>query len=160
MTKLGIIKKFTITSGFNSVDSVHKSPHSGIDLAMPEGTGILSPACGVIEKIFNYGSANAGKGLVIKVQDGSKLIFGHMSDINVKVGNVISVGDKLGDSGNTGFSTAPHLHIGLKDVNGNLIDPSTYENIFQNLYALHQSTAENTMQFYDTITNIIQSFIQ
>lgn len=49
-----------------------------------------------------------------------------MSDVTVKVGDKLNYGDLIGYSGNTGHSTGPHLHFGIKDGN-RFIDPSEYE---------------------------------
>jgi murein DD-endopeptidase MepM/ murein hydrolase activator NlpD len=102
------VKELVITSGFHSVDTVHKTPHTGIDIQMNMNTPILSPVKGYVSEVFNYGSQNAGLGLKVKMENGSELIFGHMSFVSQKVGDAISVGEQLGLSGNTGCSTAPH----------------------------------------------------
>ncbi|PLR89520.1 M23 family metallopeptidase [Bacillus sp. T33-2] len=116
--------KFRLTGEFGELALVRDMlPHSGIDLAMPEGTILRSIADGVVDKVFD-GSGAIGKGLSVQMPDGSHAIYGHMSDINVHVGQHIHVGDIIGASGNTGNSTGPHLHFGMKDADGSFVDPT------------------------------------
>jgi murein DD-endopeptidase MepM/ murein hydrolase activator NlpD len=105
---LNNVKELVITSGYSSVDTVHKTPHTGIDIQMKMSTPILSPVKGYVSEVFNYGNSNAGLGLKVKMEDGKELIFGHMSEVHVKVGDAVGVAKELGLSGNTGFSTNPH----------------------------------------------------
>ncbi|RFU61203.1 hypothetical protein D0466_18435 [Peribacillus glennii] len=59
-----------ITSRFGDVDAVHKTPHTGIDIAMPEGTSLQAVGEGVVDRIYD-GTAAIGKGLSIRYEDGS-----------------------------------------------------------------------------------------
>jgi murein DD-endopeptidase MepM/ murein hydrolase activator NlpD len=97
-----------ITSKFGSVDAVHKTPHTGVDLAMQEGTPLRALGEGVVDRIYD-GTANIGKGLSIKFDDGTRLIYGHMSDVKARIGEHVHAGEIIGLSGNTGHSTGPHL---------------------------------------------------
>lgn len=116
--------KFRLTSEFGELHPVRNwQPHTGIDLAIPENSKLRSIGEGVIDKIFN-GEGSLGKGLSIKFEDGSRAIYGHMNDVTVKIGEKVNAGDFIGLSGNTGNSTGPHLHFGLKDANGNFVDPA------------------------------------
>jgi small nuclear ribonucleoprotein (snRNP)-like protein len=128
------VPKFQRTSEFGALDSVHTIPHSGIDLALPYGTDILCPTDGIVSRIIDMGSENIGKAVVIKLKNGNELIFGHLSKFNVHVNDVVHTGQKLAESGNSGFSTGAHLHIGLKTADGNFVDPSVYESMFQKAY--------------------------
>jgi hypothetical protein len=121
---------FRVTSEFHSVDSVHHTPHSGVDLAMQCGHKLFSPTDGVIEKVVNYGSQNIGKGIIIKTEDGERLILGHLSDnSSVHAGEAVNVGDYLGLTGTTGHSTGCHLHVGLRDAStGDFLNPGKYFN--------------------------------
>lgn len=115
-----------ITSKFGSVDSVHKSPHSGIDLAMGEGTPLRSIQDGIVKHVLDCGDKNVGKGVIIQHEDGTQAIYGHLSQINVKEGAALHQGDMFVLSGNTGHSTGPHLHFGIKNADGSLLDPTPY----------------------------------
>lgn len=116
-----------ITSKFGEVSKVHPSPHTGIDLAFPEGSPLPSIGNAVVERVVDYGSENIGKGVILRLADGKEVIYGHLSDIKVKVGQMLSEGQIVGLSGNTGHSTGPHLHLGLKE-NGHFIDPTPMVN--------------------------------
>ncbi|WP_353618643.1 M23 family metallopeptidase [Bacillus sp. ISL-37] len=114
-----------ITSRFGEVSSVHSKPHTGIDIALPEGTPLKSITEGVVQSVVDYGSENIGKGVIVQLADGKTAIYGHLSDIKVKAGQIVKEGDLLGLSGNTGRSTGPHLHFGMKE-NGQFIDPTKF----------------------------------
>lgn len=114
---------FQVSSSFGVTDNVHTIPHTGIDLVMETGTQLFSPVDGVVTKVVDYGSDNIGKGLFIETDDHQTVIMGHLSDIKAKVGDNITQGDFVALSGNTGHSTGSHLHLGLKDTNGSLINP-------------------------------------
>lgn len=117
---------FHISAGFGDIDKVHVTPHTGIDIAMPDGTDLMSPVDGIISRIVDNGTEGLGKGLFIKMKDGHELVLGHLSDIKAKVGQHVHIGDKIADSGNTGYSTGPHLHVGLMDGQGHFQDPSLF----------------------------------
>lgn len=117
------INGFPISSPFGSVDSVHKFPHSGVDIAMPEGTTLHAIADGVISKVDIIGNHNIGRMVRIDT-DGGDVVYGHMSQVNVKIGDHVHAGDVIGLSGNTGHSTGAHLHLQVISDNGSLIDPT------------------------------------
>jgi hypothetical protein len=116
--------KFRLTGKFGELSPVRNmQPHSGIDLAMPEGTTLRSVADGVVDRVFD-GTGLIGKGLSVKFPDGTRAIYGHMNEVKAHVGDHVNAGDIVGLSGNTGNSTGPHLHFGLKDANGSVLDPT------------------------------------
>jgi hypothetical protein len=116
--------KFRLSGEFGELSPVRNwQPHSGIDLATPENTTLRAIGEGVVDKVFT-GEGSIGKGLSIKFPDGTRAIYGHMNEVKAKVGEHVSAGEVLGLSGSTGNSTGPHLHFGLKDANGNIIDPT------------------------------------
>jgi murein DD-endopeptidase MepM/ murein hydrolase activator NlpD len=112
-----------ITSKFGSVDAVHKTPHTGVDLAMQEGTTLRALGDGVVDRIYD-GTTNIGKGLSIKFDDGTRVIYGHMNEVKVRIGEHVHAGEIIGLSGNTGNSTGPHLHLGMKSADGSWLDPT------------------------------------
>lgn len=116
--------KFRLTSEFGALEEVRGGRiHHGIDLAMPEGTELRAIGDAVVEQVFD-GSTTLGKGVLLRLNDGTHAIYGHMSDVNVEVGSKLSAGETLGYSGNTGFSTGPHLHFGMKAPDGEWLDPT------------------------------------
>jgi murein DD-endopeptidase MepM/ murein hydrolase activator NlpD len=121
---------FRVTSNYQAIDSAHSTPHTGIDLAMKCGTELHSPTNGIIERVVDYGNANIGKGIIIRTDEGERLILGHLSDnSSVQAGQHVGIGDYLGLTGTTGNSTGCHLHIGLRDGNTNqFLNPDKYFN--------------------------------
>jgi hypothetical protein len=119
-----VTMKFQLTGKFGELSPVRNmQPHSGIDLAMPEGTTLRSVADGVVDRVFD-GTGLIGKGLSVRMPDGTRAIYGHMNEVKAHVGDHVNAGDIVGLSGNTGNSTGPHLHFGLKDASGNVLDPT------------------------------------
>jgi hypothetical protein len=119
-----VTMKFQLTGKFGELSPVRDfKPHSGIDLAMPEGTTLRSVADGVVDRVFD-GTGLIGKGLSVRMPDGTRAIYGHMNEVKAHVGDHVSAGQILGASGNTGNSTGPHLHFSLKNPDGSLIDPT------------------------------------
>jgi murein DD-endopeptidase MepM/ murein hydrolase activator NlpD len=82
--------------------------HSGIDISTPIGTKIQSPADGVVVFIGTKGAY--GKAMVIDHGHGVVTRYGHMDSFDVRPGQRLRRGDVIGSVGNTGRSTAPHLH--------------------------------------------------
>jgi hypothetical protein len=115
---------FRVTSEYGAMEKgLRTSPHSGIDLSMPEGTPLFSPVDGVVKKVVDYGNENLGKGIYIETEDHQTVIMGHLSDFRVSEGVSVHQGDLVALSGNTGHSTGGHLHLGLKDDSGSIINP-------------------------------------
>lgn len=97
--------------------------HGGIDMAAPTGTPIYAPADGVV----TFAGWSSGYGRMVKVQHefGIETRYAHQSAIRVEVGQRVSRGDRIGDIGNTGRSTGPHLHYEVR-VGGETVDPMIY----------------------------------
>jgi hypothetical protein len=115
--------RVNITSRFGDVNRFHPNGHTGIDFSLPEHSVLKAVSEGVVDRIYD-GTGAIGKGLSIKFPDGSRAIYGHMSEVKAKVGEHVDAGDVIGFSGNTGLSTGPHLHFGMKDGAGSFIDPT------------------------------------
>jgi hypothetical protein len=125
--------KFRLTGKFGELSPVRDfKPHSGIDFAMPEGTKLRSVVDGVVDRVYD-GSGAIGKGLSVQMPDGTRTIYGHMSEVKSHIGDKIHAGEFLGFSGNTGNSTGPHLHFGMKDASGSVIDPTPYADKLANI---------------------------
>jgi murein DD-endopeptidase MepM/ murein hydrolase activator NlpD len=93
--------------------------HEGIDIAVNVGTPVLATMSGKVTQAGNYGAW----GNMVMVQNGPwEIIVAHLSSVDVKLGQEVSVGAVLGKSGNTGFSTGPHVHYEIR-YNGMPIDP-------------------------------------
>jgi murein DD-endopeptidase MepM/ murein hydrolase activator NlpD len=157
--KIGGKDFFEVTSEFMANEPFRKGvSHTGVDLKMNVGTNLYSPIEGVIQKVVNYGDDNIGKGIFINTEDNQTVILGHLSDIDVKKNEIISIGEKLGESGNTGNVIGNgHLHIGLKDDNGNFIDPSIIESKFQKISeTMLKGNKEGFFSRMDAFTQYLQ----
>lgn len=95
--------------------------HKGIDLVVSVGTNVYSPADGVILAV--EADNICGKKIKITHADGYETVYCHLSQQLVKKGEKVEAGCLIGKSGNTGRSTGPHLHYGIKK-NGVFINPA------------------------------------
>ncbi|MFP4046814.1 MAG: M23 family metallopeptidase [Bacteroidales bacterium] len=86
-----------------------KKFHQGMDFTAPTGTEIYATGDGVVEKVKNS-LRGYGKHVVVNHDFGYKTLYAHLNDFNVRRGQRVKRGDVLGYVGNTGLSTAPHLH--------------------------------------------------
>ena len=115
-----------ISSGFGyriSPFTGLKEFHQGIDIATRMGTSIIAPADGTVTFMGTKGSL--GKCIVIKHGYGMVTRYGHLKKYLVKPGTRVKRGDKIALVGNTGRSTAPHLHYEVH-LNGIPVNPVKY----------------------------------
>lgn len=98
--------------------------HEGIDFTAPVGTDIYSTGDGQVVKIE---FSRRGYGNLIEIDHGFgyRTVYAHLSKMNVKMGQKVSRGEVIGFVGNTGKSTAPHLHYEVRK-NGKAVDPINF----------------------------------
>jgi murein DD-endopeptidase MepM/ murein hydrolase activator NlpD len=98
--------------------------HRGQDYAGGEGSRVIAPAAGRVALVGTVSQGFRVHGNVVGIDHGQGVvsIFMHLSRINVKEGDFVKAGQKIGAVGSTGASTGPHLHWGLY-VNGQSVDP-------------------------------------
>ncbi len=113
---------WTITTEYGEIDEVHRTPHKGIDFAVPQGTPIKAVVEGNVEVVRDEGNISFGKSVRIRTDDGRLTIYAHLSQPKVHVGQHVEFGDVIGNSGNTGNSTGPHLHFQV-NINGKPVNP-------------------------------------
>ena len=112
--------------------------HGGIDLAAPKGSEVHSLADGKVKKI-GWDPKGYGRYVIIQHDEGYESLYAHLEKDGVllKQNDVVKENDIIAYSGNTGGSTAPHLHIeiGKGDIlqNKNKINPESIEDLQQYL---------------------------
>ncbi len=105
-----------LTQGFGENPDVYARfgipGHNGIDFSMPTGTSILAVDAGkVIAKVEDP----EGFGKYIKLQHSwGQTLYAHLNEFKIRKNQKVQAGQEIGLSGNTGFSTGPHLHFGMR----------------------------------------------
>jgi len=97
--------------------------HNGTDMAGPLGTKIVATADGVV----TFAGRQSGYGRLIKIRhkQGFETYYAHLNRIDVKKGQKVSRGDKIGAMGNSGRSTGVHLHYEIR-IDGNPVNAMKY----------------------------------
>lgn len=125
---------FRYTSGFGK----RRDPktggwrqHNGADMAGPRGTTIVATADGTV----TFAARRGGYGRMVRIRhsQGFETLYAHLNSINVKVGQKVSRGDKIGAMGNSGRSTGVHLHYEVH-LNGKPINPTQYIKAAYNVF--------------------------
>jgi hypothetical protein len=98
-----------------------KKFHEGMDFSAPVGTEIYSTGDGVVEEL-DVSYRGYGWKIVINHGFGYRTLYGHCSGFNVVKGQKVKRGDVIGYVGNTGLSTAPHVHYEVS-INHQKKDP-------------------------------------
>lgn len=122
------LQKIYVTNFFGAVSGYAKriyasGSHNGVDLRASQGTPVLSMLSGVVEGTGNTdeirGCGSYGGWILIKHGNGLTSVYAHLSSRIVQTGQSVRTGEVIGYSGGTpgvfgsGYSTGPHLHIGL-----------------------------------------------
>jgi murein DD-endopeptidase MepM/ murein hydrolase activator NlpD len=95
--------------------------HTGIDFRANTGATVMAALDGVVSVVTE--NWLYGKYIIIAHDNGYKTLYGHLSSFSVKQGDRVARGKKIGEAGNTGYSTGPHLHFTVYDKNNKLINP-------------------------------------
>ncbi len=83
--------------------------HRGLDIAIPEGTELYASMDGTV--LYARYDDSYGNYIVLQDDRGYSVRYAHMSSLSVSEGQIVTHGDLVGYSGNTGGSTGPHLHL-------------------------------------------------
>jgi murein DD-endopeptidase MepM/ murein hydrolase activator NlpD len=121
-----VVGEVEFTSGFGvRADPFLGRPamHTGLDFRAATGDPVRATANG---KVASSGWAG-GYGRMVEIDHGNGLStrYGHLSEINVKVGDAIKIGQVIGAVGSTGRSTGPHLHYETR-IDGEAVDPQKF----------------------------------
>jgi murein DD-endopeptidase MepM/ murein hydrolase activator NlpD len=117
----GILPSGKMNSGYRTS---RRPDHMGTDYAMPEGTPISVIQPGKITRAGWFDGY--GYGVQVNHPGGVNSFYGHLSSINVKVGQNIDPGTVIGKVGSTGRSTGPHLHFEVDADGKSKVDPTNY----------------------------------
>ncbi len=117
--RLPLRANYQVSSPFGPRD--YPNPfHNGFDMSVPEGTNAYAAADGKIT-LARY-DGGYGNSVRIDLGSGVVLVYGHLSRILVTEGQTVQAGTLIGLTGNTGYSTGPHLHFEI-DIHGTAVDP-------------------------------------
>lgn len=124
--------------------------HKGMDFKTPVGTEVHSPRAGTVTRANWNWNAN-GNCIEIRFEDGVLAKFLHLSENRVEAGARVSAGQVIALSGNTGHSTAPHLHYQL-DRGEKTVDPLDYHGtVRRSLSAEQVATLRRDVARFETM---------
>ncbi len=87
--------------------------HYGVDLELDTGDSILAVWDGVV-RLTNWDGGGYGNYVLVRHYNGLETLYGHLSDIQCTVGQIVQAGDLLAKGGSTGRSSGPHLHFEVR----------------------------------------------
>jgi len=108
------------------IHPIYKIPkfHNGMDFTAPTGTDVYATGDGVVSVTKSL-IGSYGNHIIIDHGFGYETIYAHLEGFKVKQGQKVKRGDVIGFVGNTGLSTAPHLHYEVL-VNAHNVNPALY----------------------------------
>ncbi|MGW1070613.1 M23 family metallopeptidase [Streptomyces aureus] len=125
------VAKYTLSASFDQAGGMWAHKHSGQDFAVPQGTNVMAAHGGTVVKAGPNGAGDGpayGNAIVIKHANGKYSQYAHLSRIDVRVGQVVSTGQHIALSGNTGNSSGPHLHFEIRTTPnyGSAVNPVAF----------------------------------
>lgn len=100
--------------------------HKGLDIAVPFGSDVVATAAGTV--IFSGQKGGYGNCVIVSHGNGLATLYGHLSQLVVKVNDKVKVGQVIAKSGNSGRSTGPHLHYEVHK-NNSPVNPKLFMNL-------------------------------
>lgn len=95
--------------------------HQGLDIAAAEGTELVAPEAGIVSRVDFLHETN-GNAVWVTAPSGRVWALMHLATIAVKKGQAVAAGEPIGEVGETGRATGPHVHVQLYE-DGQTIDP-------------------------------------
>ncbi|MFI1423078.1 M23 family metallopeptidase [Streptomyces sp. NPDC020731] len=125
------VKNYKLSASFAQNGGMWAHKHSGQDYAVPTGTTVKAAHGGTVVKAGGNGAGDGpayGNAIVIKHGNGTYSQYAHLSQVNVKIGQIVKTGQKIALSGNTGNSSGPHLHFEIRTTPnyGSAVDPAKF----------------------------------
>lgn len=125
------VRKYRLSASFNQAGNMWSSSHSGQDFAVPSGTKVVAAHGGTVVKAGGNGAGDGpayGNAVVIRHGNGTYSQYAHLSRISVRIGQVVTTGQRIALSGNTGNSSGPHLHFEIRTTAnyGSAVDPVAF----------------------------------
>jgi murein DD-endopeptidase MepM/ murein hydrolase activator NlpD len=118
------------------------------DLAVPIGTKVVAVTRGVVLDVTSSGSC--GNGVIVAGTDGYTYTYCHASHVRARPGDEVGTGQMLMLSGNSGFSTGPHVHLQIESPSGTLLCPQSLVTSWFNGGQASPASATSTGCFYRT----------
>ena len=117
-----------VTAGYGATDGSMwagtNGKHTGVDYAMKVGTPVTATMSGKVVQVDL--NADYGKSILIEnAESGYQTLYAHLSAETVKVGDLVTAGQTIGKSGDTGNASGPHLHYEVRSGKNNPVDPKT-----------------------------------
>lgn len=115
-----------ISSGFGKrrlLNGKVSSRHQGIDIAAQTGTWVQAAKQGSVVDVGDY--FYTGKTVVLDHGQGFKTVYCHLDTVTIKSGDWVQVGQRIGQVGQTGRATGPHLHFGVS-LNNERVSPNLF----------------------------------
>jgi murein DD-endopeptidase MepM/ murein hydrolase activator NlpD len=157
--RLPFKNKHLLTQGYNGTWT-HQGKYA-LDFDMPEKTPILAARDGVVTNFadhFTIGGNDASlkakaNFITILHEDGSSAFYGHLypKGVQVKIGQILRKGQQIGLSGNTGYSTNPHLHFQIMKpiIQEQGVDEPTVPTFFQTESSLKDTLVEQNFYWHE-----------
>ncbi|MFI2379371.1 M23 family metallopeptidase [Streptomyces sp. NPDC018964] len=125
------VKSYQLSASFAQNGGMWAHKHSGQDYAVPTGTTVMAAHGGTVVKAGPNGAGDGpayGNAIVVKHGNGTYSQYAHLSQVNVKIGQIVKTGQKIALSGNTGNSSGPHLHFEIRTTPnyGSAVDPAKF----------------------------------
>lgn len=140
---------YRVTSEFGFRRARH---HYGIDLKLNIGDSVVSAFDGMV-RIAKTQKGGYGKYVVIRHNNGLETVYGHFNKILVTEGQTVKAGELIGEGGNTGRSTGPHLHFEVRYL-GQAVNPRDVIDFMDDKLCCHDNTLYLTKSNFEYIKEV------